>query len=83
MKLLACLDMAPALDAAKRVKAQLPSRKHVLEDDKPSSKRNHKRAVIIQGSRYPSLRRAALACNVAGSVMLAWIASGRAKYAED
>jgi len=72
-----------ALQAAKRLKAILPVRKRNLFAVDQGEKRNKKRPVIIKGIRYPSLRRAANAHSVAGSIMLGWLASGKAKYAED
>ena len=82
MKMLLALGDPSALEAARRVKAKHPVRKHVFMDaDQRES--NAQRAVIIDGVRYASMRKAAEAVKRSCACISKWVESGRAAYAED
>lgn len=91
MKMLRCLppttlgDAAP-LDAARRLKAQLPSRSHIVMAEPRTlfgGVRGGSREVEVQGVRYGSIRKAARAHRVTPFTMHKWLEEGRAAYADE
>ena len=82
MKMLLALDDTAALAAARKLKAKCEVRKHIFMDaDQRES--NAQRAVVVDGVRYPSMRKAAAAHNRSCECLRKWIERGKAEYAED
>ena len=77
------LGDATALDAARRLKMLLPSRKHVAFDEEPRTGMGYKRPVMVAGTVYESIRQAANAHKVAPSRVHKWLEEGKAYYADD
>lgn len=79
-RLLSPLD---ALAAARRLRERLPSRKHIFMDSDHSNRGNGKRAVMIAGVRYASMRKASEAHKRSCACIAKWLELGKATYAED
>lgn len=77
------LGDATALDAARRLKRELPWRIHRGMPEEPRENCGHKRAVIVQGEIYKSIRKAAEAHKVSNFTMHKWLQSGKASYFEE
>lgn len=75
--------MTSALAAHARLLSTLPVREHRCEDDPamPLNPPGAKRAVLIAGQRYASMKRAALAHGVSNHTIYRWLDEGRAQYA--
>lgn len=77
------LGDATALDAARRCREKLKEqiRENIFMREAP--KGNGKRAIVVNGVRYGSIRRAAFAHSIAAGTMIKWLEEGKARYAED
>ena len=72
------LGDAAALDAARKLKRQLPVRNHLAFIEEARTDTGHKKRVEYQGEIYDSIRKAALAAGVSSFTMAKWIEAGKA-----
>ena len=77
------LGDASALDAARKLRRELPSKLHLFMTDEPRPKTGAKRPVKVAGEIYPSVRSAADGQRVTAFTMLKWLESGKAVYADE